>query len=1063
MMKKIFVFTGLLLLLFPLSATGQELNVVFEHINRKDGLPQVSVNTITQDDFGFMWFGTQGGLTRFDGYDFRTFRHRPGDSSSLGDNSVWSVICGPDGIIWVGTNGGLSRFDSKTEAFTTYRSHPGDKNSLSDIKVRTLLLDSRGTLWVGTRSGGLNFCTPKGDTPLVFQRYLHDKEDLTSLSGNYIRALHEDGDGRLWVATFGGGLSCLDLKNREKGFTRFNHEPDHPDSISSNDVLSIFETRHRGMLVGTENGLDRLKVDGNGFDHFQDKFDVGPALENVSVAIMTEDVQGGLWIGTDGGGLLWLDKNGRFRRFQARSEFDHSLSGNDVRSLYVDRQGLLWIGTYGNGLNKVDLTVRAFSLLRHWKDDDKSLSNSVVLSIFEDSDQVLWVGTWGGGVNRLTDRKNVDLKCKSQAADETTIIGDRVWAIHEDSRKNLWFGIWNGGLCRLTPDQRTRAEPEFVRYKPDPDRPESLSNDSILTIHEDRRGILWLGTWGGGLNRMDTGSLEPGKVEFKHYRHDKGDKSSIGDDFIKTIMEDSHGNIWVGTWGGGISVLSSRAVQTGGGGFTRYVYKYNDPFSLAHNDVTSLFEDSQGIVWVGTYGGGLNRFDPATGRFKSYTEKEGLSNNEVYGILSDDLGFLWLSTNNGISRFDPRTERFENYDVRDGLQGDEFNQGAYLKARDGKLYFGGTNGLTVFNPSDLTENRYVPPVYLTDFKVMHKSVPITGSGILTQSIQRTKTVVLDHGDANFEMTFSSLNYRQSDKNRFAYMLQGMDRDWIETDWRMRKAHYTNIDPGTYLFRVKASNDDGQWNENGRRLKVVIRPPWWALFWVRGLAMVLLAGLIYILYSARIRFFRRQQVYLEGEVNSRTLEVHRQKQVILEKNRFLSEKNTLLEVQAEKLRDVASRDTLTGLFNRRGFLERVELERTRSVRTNKMFAILLGDIDFFKKVNDQYGHDIGDVALVEVAKALCASVRQVDCVGRWGGEEFIALLPETGQEDAVIVAERIRRQVEKAVIETDKGPTTISITIGVAFFAEGQTIEACIRVADGALYRGKEKGRNRVEL
>lgn len=1062
MVKKIF-FAGLSLLLFTFSATGQERNVVFEHINRKEGLPQVSVNAIAQDELGFLWFGTQGGLTRFDGYDFRTFRQHPGDLSSLGDNSVWSVICGTDGIIWVGTNGGLSRFDSKTETFINHRSDSGDRNSLSDINIRTLLLDSRGTLWVGTRHGGLNFCKPDGETPLVFQKYLHDKGDSTSLASNYIRDLHEDGDGRLWVATFGGGLSRLDLGNREKGFTRFKHEPDNPDSISSNEVLSIFETRHRGMFVGTGNGLDRLKSDGSGFDHFQDRSDAGPGLGKSPVATITEDAQGDLWIGTDGGGLLWLDKNDRFRRFLPRSGFDHSLSGNDVRSLYVDRQGLLWIGTYGNGLNKMDPTTRRFSLLRHWEDDDKSLSNSVVLSIFEDSDQALWVGTWGGGVNRLTDRKTVDLKCKSQAKDETTIIGDKVWAVHEDSRKNLWFGIWNGGLSRLTPEQRIKADPEFVRYRPNPDRPGSLSNASILAIHEDSRGILWLGTWGGGLNRIDPGSLEPGKVEFKHYRHDHGDKRSIADDFIKTIMEDSHGNIWVGTWGGGISVLSSEAVQTGGGGFTRYEHKYNDPFSLGHNDVTSLFEDPRGIVWIATYGGGLNLFDPATGRFKSYTEKDGLSNNEVYGILHDDLGFIWLSTNNGISRFDPRTETFENYDARDGLQGDEFNQGAYLRARDGKFYFGGVNGLTVFDPSDLAENLYVPPVCLTDFTVMHESVPITGSGILTQSIQGTETVVLDHGDASFEITFSSLNYRQSDKNKFAYMLQGVDRDWIETDWRMRTAHYTNIDPGTYLFRVKASNDDGHWNENGQRLKVVIRPPWWALFWVRGLAMVLLTGLVFVLYSARVRFFRRQQFFLEGEVDSRTREVRRQKQEILGKNRSLSEKNALLEVQAEKLRDVASRDHLTGLFNRRGFLERVESEKIRSTRTNKIFAMLLGDIDFFKQVNDQYGHDIGDLALVGVAKALCASLRQVDCVGRWGGEEFIALLPETGKEDVVMVAERVRKQVEEMVIETGNGPIMVTITIGVALFAEGLTIEECIGLADGALYRGKEKGRNRVEL
>ncbi|MCP4119250.1 MAG: diguanylate cyclase [Desulfobacteraceae bacterium] len=1035
----------------------------FEHINRKDGLPQVSANAIAQDEPGFLWFGTQGGLTRFDGYGFRTFRHHAGDASSLGDNSVWAVLCMKDGIIWVGTNGGLSRFDSRTETFTNYRSDPGDPNSLSDINVRTLLLDSRGTLWVGTRNGGLNACEPHADGSLVFKRYLHDKDEPGSIACNHIRDLHEDAAGGLWVATYGGGLCHMDLKNRQKGFTRFTHDPDNPDSISGNDILSIFETRHRGLFVGTEKGLNRLKPDGSGFDHFQDRLDDGTLLANMSMASMAEDARGDLWIGTGGGGLLWMDGTCRFRRFQPQSGFDRSLSGNDVRSLYVDRQGLLWIGTYGNGLNMMDPATRAFSLFRHGEDDPKSLSNSVVLSICEDSDQALWVGTWGGGVNRLTDRKSVDLKCKSTPGDETAISGNTVWAIHEDSGKNLWFGTWKGGLSLLTADQRSKANPVFVRYGTDPDRPGSLTSDSILSIHEDRRGILWVGTWGGGLNRLDPECLETGSVGFKHYRHDKGDPRSLGDDFIKTIMEDRHGNIWVGTWGGGISVLPAGAVNTGKGGFTRYRNRYDDPSSLSHNDVTCLFEDSRGIVWAATYGGGLNRFDPATGRFRSYTEKEGLSNNEVYGILPDGRGCLWVSTNNGINRFDPGTETFECYDARDGLQGDEFNQGACLRGRDGTLYFGGVKGLSAFNPSGLVDNSYIPPVCLTDFKVMHQSVPVTGSGILTRSILGTETVTLDHGDATFGMTFSALNYRQPDKNRYAYMLQGVDGDWIETGWRMRTAHYTNIDPGTYIFRVKASNDDGRWNENGPSLKVVIRPPWWALWWVRGLAAVLLAGLVFTLYAARVRFFRKQQLYLEGEVASRTWEVRRQKQEILEKNRALFEKNALLEVQAKKLKDTASRDPLTGLFNRRGFLERVESERIRAVRTQKMFAVFLGDIDFFKRINDQYGHDIGDLALVGVAEALRTSVRQVDCVGRWGGEEFIALLPETGIDHAVMVAERVRKQVEEMVVETGNGPIKVSITIGVACFAEDRTVDECIGLADAALYRGKEKGRNRVEI
>ncbi|MCY6482961.1 diguanylate cyclase [Clostridium aestuarii] len=1064
--RKTFIVIVLFFICVTFTAYGKEINAYFEHISRKEGLPQVSVNVISQDEFGFLWFGTQGGLTRFDGYKFCTFKNDVDNQNSLSDNSVWTIIFGDDGIMWVGTNGGLSKFDRTTETFTNYRFNPKENTTLSDNNVRTLLLDSQGTLWVGTRNGGLNSCKlDNNDKTIVFKRYKHNESNVNSLSNNYIRDLYEDDKGRLWVATNGGGLDYINLKNKEEGFTHFKFDTENPESISSNNVLSIFKSKDRGLFIGTDNGLNRLKENDNGisFEHFKYKLDNQTILHNESVSSMVEDSQGNLWIGSNGEGLSKMDENYEFQSFMPQTGDAHSLSGNDVRSLYFDQQGLLWIGTYGNGLNKMDYTTENFSILKHNENDDKSLSSDIVLSVLEDHNDTLWIGTWNGGVNRLKNKKTVDLKFINDPQDKTSISGNTIWTMVEDRRGDMWFGTWNDGLNRLTAEERLKKDPRFIRYSYNSKDPKSLGNNSILSIYEDSRGILWIGTWGGGLNRLDPDNIERGEIEFKKYLYDPENKQSIGDNFIKTIMEDQSGNIWVGTWGGGMSMLSSEAIQSGKNEFKRYEKSWNDPNTLSHNDVTAIYQDFEGIFWISTYGGGLNCFNPKTEQFKCYTEKDGLSNQELYGVVEDSEGFLWISTNCGINKFDPDSETFEQYDVRDGLQGNEFNQSAFLKGVDGELYFGGVEGLSIFNPHDIVENKFIPPVYLTEFRMMHKAVTISESGILTKPIYRTDEITLNYNDATFGMTFSTLNYRQSDKNNFAYMLEGFDKEWIKGDYLTRSAQYTNVDPGTYIFRVKASNDDGLWNTNGVSLKITILPPWWKLWWVRVGGVFFIGSVLLAVYFRKISLLKKQQIYLEREVQSRTEQIIQQKKEILQKNEVLLENNILLKKQAEELEKLIRQDHLTGLLNRRGFKEKAQVEWLRAAENNTTFAIVMVDIDYFKSVNDQYGHDAGDLVLVNVANMLKNSVRKVDFVGRFGGEEFIILLSEIGKEEAVMIAEGIRKDIENMVVESNEYSIKITLTQGIDFFEQGKTIEQCIKFADNALYRGKISGRNRVEI
>ena len=872
-------------LCFPIISNAADSSVYFEHISSKEGLPQVSVNAITQDKFGFLWFGTQGGLTRFDGREFKTFRSEIDDPNSLADNSVWAIICDDHSNIWIGTNGGLSKYDMRTEKFTNYRFDPKDSTTISDNSIRTLLLDSNGTLWIGTKNGGLNSCEIETTDQLVFQRYGKNEHDKKTISSDYINDLYEDDAGYLWIATNGGGISRLNLNNIKQGFSHYTYDAKNQNSISSNNVNVLFHSNTRGLFCGTDKGLDFFDAKNEAFHDYEFEFNDIRSAVNKSVSSIAEDVRGNLWVGSNGEGLMRIDKNDTYFHFLP-DDSANSLSGSDVRALYIDKQGLLWIGTYESGINLLYNGNSAFSIMSQKEGDSKSLSSPIVLSILEDSDGALWVGTWNGGVNRLKDGKNVDLILKNDPKDSKTLSGVTVWDMEEDSHGNIWIGSWKSGLNIIPKEERYKDNPKLLKYSNQVNDPKSLGSNSIMSLYKDSRGIMWIGTWGAGLNRIDSDDIMNGKIEFKKYEHDPENEKSICDNYIKTITEDSKGNIWIGTWSGGISVISKKDILQGKNEFKRYEKSWSDETSISHNDITAIYEDKEGIFWICTYGGGLNRLDPKTNNFKAYTNKDGLPNSELYGISEDNQGFLWVSSNMGISKFNPKDESFENYDSRDGLQGNEFNQGAFLKTSNGDLYFGGINGLTIIDPDEIAYNRFTPPVYFTDLQVNHKEVFVTKEGILTQSIENTNEISLSYTAGTFGLKFAALNYQQSEKNQYEYMLEGFDKKWIETGYPLEHVQYTNLNPGTYTFRVRASNNNDVWNENGASLTIHILPPWWKLWWVQLIGALIFFSIFLAVYKTRVYYLKRQQRVLEEQVRLSTEELRLLNVKLHEQNKLL---------------------------------------------------------------------------------------------------------------------------------------------------------------------------------
>jgi signal transduction histidine kinase/ligand-binding sensor domain-containing protein len=839
----------------------QDIVVQFERLSIEQGLSQSAVPCIIQDMRGFMWFCTQDGLNRYDGYDFAVYEHDPDDPASLANSFIHAIHQDPSGALWIGTNGGgLARLDPETGQFTRYVNDPQDPDSLGSDFILSLYTDRDGVLWIGTDGGGLNMleAAAPGTGAHRFARYQNRIRDPHSLSDNAVQTVFEDSDGVLWVGTNAGGLNRLDREGTSaKGserFVRYQHDPEDPLSLSHNDVRSIYQDREGALWIGTNGGgLDRFDRrgatdrGGEHFVHYQSVPGDPHSLSHDQVWSLLEDRSGALWIGTFGGGLNRFDREtGQFTHYRNDPVDPRSLSHDQILSIFEDDAGALWIGTFGGGVNRFEQDRTEF---RHYQvdpNDTSSLSENMVWSIHEDDEGTLWIGTSGGGLDRL-DRDTAAASDAGQfvhyrhaVTDTHSLSDDVVWSIHRDSQDELWIGT-GAGLDRFDRDSG-----HFTHYPALP----------VFTIYEDQEGQLWIGTWGGGLGKLDEAT-----GQFSFYTNDPTDPQSLSDSSVLSVFEDRDGTLWVGTFNGGLSRFHRDSER-----FDRFVSDPGEPSSLSNNTVLSIHQDREGTLWIATGGGGLNRFERATETFSHYTEKDGLPNATIYGILEEDIPddgpVLWLSTNRGLSRFNARTLTFRNYDVGDGLQSGEFNQGAYHKSPGGEMFFGGVNGLNAFYPEHVRDNPHIPPIVLTALTQGGEDV---AAGTMLESLSG---VTFKWPRNFFEFEFAALDYSNPAENQYAYMLEGFDADWSEVDTR-RFGRYTNLPGGTYTLRMKGSNNDGVWNEAGASLEVTVVPPFWRTWWFLGLVALVVVGGVIGGYALRVRNVEARSRELEAQVASRT--------------------------------------------------------------------------------------------------------------------------------------------------------------------------------------------------
>jgi len=820
--------------------------VRFDRITVEDGLSQNAVLTILQDQKGFMWFGTEDGLNKFDGYQFSIYKNDPEDPTTIIDNLVSKLYEDKNGNLWIGTRSGLDRYDRVSGEFTHYQDDPDVPNSLSGTWVVTLHEDRDGFLWLGTDDGGLNQLDPQTGT---FTHYLHDPNDPGSLSSDSVRVILEDQKGNLWVGTRDG----LNRFDRATGtFTRYHHDPNDSQSLSDNNITALLEDQQGRIWVGTDaGGLNRLDPSNASFIHYNNDPADSDSLSHDRIRALYEDEFGRLWVGTQNGLDYFHSAKDRFLHFRHDPSDPYSLSSNSIWSIYQDRTGVLWFGTYGGGISKYSKAANRFNLYQHQSNNPNSLTDNMVWTILEDQNGIVWIGTFNGGLNKLDRSTGTYSVFQHDPNDPGSISSDDIRTILEDRKGHLWIGT-SGGLDRFDPSTET-----FIHYRHDPNDPDSLSENRVIVLLEDVSGNLWVGTRTQGLNKMDSDT-----GTFTHFQHDPDDPDSLSDNRVWSLHEDREGAIWVGTLGG-LNRLDEAEDR-----FTRYNHDPDNPQGLSNDSVFSIYEDPASGIWIGTWGGGLDRFNRENQTFTNFTEKDGLPNNVIYGIESDDEGRLWMSTNVGLSRFDPQTESFKNYDVSDGLQNNEFNVGAHFRSQSGELFFGGIQGFNAFFPEQVTESSHIPPIVITSFAKFNQPVEADlGEG---------DHIELSYKENFISFEFAALDYNSPQKNQYAYMLEGFDQDWIEAGTR-RYASYTNLSGGDYVFRVKGSNSDGIWNEEGVSVRITVTPPIWETWWFLGSAVIVLAGALFTWYRLRVKSIETRSRELEFLVDERTEEIEHRTQ------------------------------------------------------------------------------------------------------------------------------------------------------------------------------------------
>lgn len=829
------------------------------------------VTDMFQDKRGIVWIGTSNGLFTYDGLHLTQYINNFNDKSSISDNFIRKIIQDSKGKIWIATSYGLNLYDIEKDNFIHYFHDEKDTNSIPDNFVTSITEDLYGNIWVAAKY----LCRYNRDKNnfTTFKTFLGDR--YASMYKSYYTLLLNDKQDNLWFCTW----DRLYIFNKADYSFKVFLSIDELKGSHEKIFKSLTQDRlGQYWMLLDKSGLFSFDFTDRVINIKEHDYAANSAvhIRNFSTSQVKEDNNGNLWIGTENGGAFRYNiATGHFSNYLNDINNETTISNNSIWSIFLDNIGRTWLGHHVRGISVIDPYYEKFYHVKSGT-NQKKLSNNDVAALLAEDNGNLWIATDGGGLNYYNKQKGEYTHYMHQSEDPGSISKDAVISLCKDINGNLWIGTWDGGINILKKGQNS-----FTKLNT---KNSVLENNSIYALISDNKGKIYIGTYGSGLYIHDVNT---GKWE--NYKHNNYDSNSLVNNYIFSLFVDKGNNIWIGTFNSGADLLQFD--ESGKARFTHFQFNRKDSQSLSNNYVQTFFEEEDGTFWIGTRNG-LNKLNKNQKNFKIYRTENGLPNNSIKAILDDTKGNLWISTLQGISKFDKLKESFRNYSIEDGLQGNIFHRNSASKSKSGHMYFGGANGFNFFHPDSIKDNPYPPQILFVDFKIFNKTVPISENSVLKKHINETKEITLNYKQTVFTIEFVALNLTHPEKNQYAFMLKGFETDWNYVGTQ-NSATYTNLDPGSYVFRVKASNNDGIWNEEGISIIIHITPPFWKTWWFRiGIVLFIIVISAFVVIK-RINFLKKQKVLLEDLVNKRTEE-------LVESNRQLEESLEEINIQKEQL-------------------------------------------------------------------------------------------------------------------------------------------------------------------